>query len=53
MPGMGGSPAVTASPVVAVLVALFMAGYVTWLGDRLRCAGDLAAGNDGELGAAE
>jgi Domain of unknown function (DUF5134) len=43
MPGMGGSPAMTASPVVAVLLALFMVGYVAWLGDRLRSAAPAAA----------
>jgi Domain of unknown function (DUF5134) len=35
MPGMSGAPGMTRFPAVAVVLALFMVGYVAWLGDRL------------------
>lgn len=35
MPGMGAVAGMARFPVVAVMLALFMVGYVAWLGDRL------------------
>jgi Domain of unknown function (DUF5134) len=35
MPGMGAASGLAAYPVLPVVLALFMVGYVAWLGDRL------------------
>ncbi len=35
MPAMAGTSAVARFPVLAIVLALFMAGYTAWLGDRL------------------
>lgn len=35
MPGMGGASGMARFPVVAVILALFMVGYLAWLADRL------------------
>lgn len=39
MSGMGGAAGMARVPELAVVFALFMVGYVTWLGDRLTLAG--------------
>jgi uncharacterized protein DUF5134 len=44
MSGMGGGAAGMArAPELAVIFALFMVGYVTWLGDRLTLAGPVSS----------
>jgi hypothetical protein len=35
MPGMGAASGLAALPVLPMVLALFMVGYVAWLGDRL------------------
>jgi hypothetical protein len=39
MTGMGGAAGAVRFPVLAVVFALFMVGYVAWLGDRLSSIG--------------
>lgn len=41
MSGMGGAAGMARAPELAVIFALFMVGYVTWLGDRLTLAGSV------------
>jgi hypothetical protein len=51
MAGMGGAGSVARLPELAVVFALFMAGYVAWLGDRFSAVG-AAVITTGEVGTA-
>jgi len=53
MPGMGAASGLAAFPVLPVVLALFMVGYVAWLGDRLISVGRPAAAAARHEGAAD
>jgi hypothetical protein len=53
MPGMGAAVGATHFPVLAVVFALFMLGYVAWLGDRLTSISPGAAVTAAPGGAAQ
>lgn len=53
MSGMGGPSGVARFPVVAVVLTLFMVGYVAWLGDRLISVGRPQSARAGRTGGAD
>jgi hypothetical protein len=52
MPGMGGSPGAGVSlPALAIVLALFMAGYVVWAADQLTSLARIAAAGTAQAAA--